>query len=332
MPITNPNNLCVNCMREKETSGICPYCGFDEAQYKPSPDHLPPRSILAGKYLTGRVLHQSAYSIVYLALDLNLDLKVAIKEYFPRGMHRACDDSSSFVEPGDKNDKDQFLKAKLHFFESAKRLVQHAPLPCIVSTRDTFLENATVYMTMECVEGESLHQYLEGHSGKVDAAAFLSWIRPLIGSLARLNADGILHLDINPREIIVTKDHSLKLVGFDMADVFGDFTSYGVPFCVHTKYSSVEQYVVGLVCGQWTDVYAISTTIYRAITGITPQSCFERENKDALLPPNQLGLHLSADEESALMRGLIVRPRARWQTMQQFYDALYQTPKSIITR
>ena len=78
-------NLCYGCMAPREGDGPCPHCGFDENTYQPSPHHLRPGTILAGKYLLGRVLGEGGFGITYVGWDLNLEIKVAIKEYYPNG-------------------------------------------------------------------------------------------------------------------------------------------------------------------------------------------------------------------------------------------------------
>ena len=101
MSIKNPNHLCINCMRDKADNGVCPFCGFDEAQYEPSPHHLNPKSILGGKYLIGRVLGEGGFGITYLGWDLNLDLKLAIKEYYPFAARKkglSTETHSSYLE------------------------------------------------------------------------------------------------------------------------------------------------------------------------------------------------------------------------------------------
>lgn len=77
-------NLCMGCMKEKTQPGPCPHCGFDEAAYEPLPHHLPPETILYGKYLIGKVMGEGGFGITYVGWDLNLATKVAIKEYFPQ--------------------------------------------------------------------------------------------------------------------------------------------------------------------------------------------------------------------------------------------------------
>jgi len=62
--------------------GGCPFCGFDEAAYQVMPYQLKPYTILNGKYLVGKVLGSGGFGITYIALDVTLERKVAIKEYF----------------------------------------------------------------------------------------------------------------------------------------------------------------------------------------------------------------------------------------------------------
>ena len=69
----------------KSQSGRCPVCGYDNATAGNAPHQLECRSILAGAYLVGCVLGQGGFGITYTGWDLNLDVKVAIKEYYPLG-------------------------------------------------------------------------------------------------------------------------------------------------------------------------------------------------------------------------------------------------------
>ena len=61
----------------------CPYCGFCPSEYQQNSRCLPPDTILAGKYLVGKVLGEGGFGITYMGYDLNMKTRVAIKEYFP---------------------------------------------------------------------------------------------------------------------------------------------------------------------------------------------------------------------------------------------------------
>ena len=84
--------LCPGCMRELPQNRIkdlgkdtarCPYCGFCLSEYQQNPRCLPPDTILAGKYLVGKILGEGGFGITYMGYDLNMKTRVAIKEYFP---------------------------------------------------------------------------------------------------------------------------------------------------------------------------------------------------------------------------------------------------------
>src|SRR4051812_30317432 len=80
-----PESRCEGCM-EPVSGPVCAICGWTRGMPPDTPLSLLPRTILAGKYLLGRMLGCGGFGITYLALDLNLDRKLAIKEYFPRSV------------------------------------------------------------------------------------------------------------------------------------------------------------------------------------------------------------------------------------------------------
>ena len=68
---------------QRADTARCPYCGFCPSEYQQNPRCLPPDTILAGKYLVGKVLGEGGFGITYMGYDLNMKTRVAIKEYFP---------------------------------------------------------------------------------------------------------------------------------------------------------------------------------------------------------------------------------------------------------
>ena len=79
---TAPENLCMGCM-EAASSRVCPLCGWAADTDAASLFHIRPRTVLDVRYLLGRVLGAGGFGITYLGWDLNLGVKLAIKEYFP---------------------------------------------------------------------------------------------------------------------------------------------------------------------------------------------------------------------------------------------------------
>ena len=80
------NRFCYHCMTPlPEGAHTCPHCGVDTESVHNNPNQLAVGSILAGTYLVGRALGQGGFGITYIGYDINLELRVAIKEYFPQG-------------------------------------------------------------------------------------------------------------------------------------------------------------------------------------------------------------------------------------------------------
>ena len=323
MAIINPDHLCIYCMREKPDSGICPYCGFDEAQYEPSPHHLPPRSILGGKCLVGRVLGEGGFGITYLGWDLNLDLKLAIKEYYPAGFVTRTGTTTNTVTPYRGEKTEFFSTGRARFINEAKTLAKFYTLPGIVSVRDFFLENGTAYIVMEFVEGETLKQRLARVGGKMEASEVFALVHPLLRSLAEMHAAGLIHRDISPDNIMITPEGNVKLIDFGAARDYLDSGNRSLSVMLKPGFAPEEQYFARGQQGPWTDIYALCATIYRAITGVTPPESVERLRNDELKAPSALGVRISPAEEAALLKGMAVSQEERWQTIPELNAALY---------
>ncbi len=331
MSITNVDHVCINCMREKPSTAVCPYCGFDEAQYEPSPHHLPPRSILSGKCLIGRVLGEGGFGITYLGWDLNLDLKLAIKEYYPTGYVTRTNTSTSTVTPYRGEKTEFFTTGRSRFINEAKTLAKYYTLPGIVSVRDFFLENGTAYIVMEFVEGETLKQRLARVGGKMEASEIFELVRPLLRSLSEMHASGLIHRDISPDNIMITPENNIKLIDFGAARDYLDSGNRSLSVMLKPGFAPEEQYFARGQQGPWTDIYALCATIYRAITGTTPQESVERLRHDELQPPSALGARLTPAQETALIKGLSVTQEGRWQTVPELYAALYPSDGSVVS-
>ncbi|NTU77459.1 MAG: serine/threonine protein kinase, partial [Alphaproteobacteria bacterium] len=323
MAITNADLICINCMREKPNDGVCPYCGFDEAQYEPSPHHLPPRSILGGKCLVGRVLGEGGFGITYMGWDLNLDLKLAIKEYFPTGFVTRTNTATSTVMPYRGEKTEFFTTGRSRFINEAKTLAKYYSLPGIVYVRDFFLENGTAYIVMEFVEGETLKQRLARVGGRIAASEVLDLMRPLLRSLAEMHASGLIHRDISPDNIMITPENNVKLIDFGAARDYLDSGNRSLSVMLKPGFAPEEQYFARGQQGPWTDIYSLCATIYRAMTGVTPPESVERLRNDELKAPSALGAQLSPMQEAALLRGLAVSQEERWQSVPDLYAMLY---------
>ena len=317
----NFERLCMGCMAAEQTPGHpCPRCGFQEENDQTQPHVLPLRTILAGKYLVGKCIGQGGFGIIYLGWDLNLELKLAIKEYYPDGfVSRDC--SVNTTVTAYTGEEGEFYRSGLEkFVDEAKRLAQFYSLPGIVSVRDYFRENGTAYIVMEFIEGVTLKDYLKDRGGKIPITEAMSMLEPVMGSLKVVHNNHIIHRDISPDNIMIDHSGRCHLLDFGAAREYGKEGSQTI--LLKHGYAPYEQYQSHGSQGPWTDVYAMSATVYRCITGEVPVPAPDRFPQDVLQPPSALGAHLSPWQEQALMKGLAREPQQRWQDMDQLRQAL----------
>ena len=218
-------HLCMGCMREKTTPGPCPYCGFSEENYHPLTVHLPLYTILNGKYLVGKVLGHGGFGITYLGYDLNLRIKLAIKEYFP-GQNVWRDTSKSArISLYSGNREGEYRDGLSKFLGEAQILAKFWDVPGIVPVKDYFQENNTAYIVMKFVEGKNLKQYLDGQGGKMEPARVFAMMAPLMDALSSVHKAGLIHGDISPKNVIMGPNDQLCLIDFGAATIIDDGTS-----------------------------------------------------------------------------------------------------------
>ena len=318
--------LCINCMQERRSpDGICEFCGFDVRTFELPRHHMRPFTILAGKYLIGNAIGEGGFGITYIGMDLNLEVKVAIKEYYPQGAAvRDCRTNDSTVWSYSKRTQVFFEEGREKFINEAKTIAKFRNVPEIVGVIDFFRENQTAYIVMEYLDGQTLKQYLKVKGGKIPADELLRMMKPLIASLGKLHAQGLIHRDISPDNIMIMKDGSIKILDFGGARDFVSQNGKSMSVLVKHGYAPEEQYRSRGDQGPWTDVYALCATMYRCITGKIPPEALDRLYEDELKPISSFGVNCPKCIEQAITKGLSVRKDGRYQSMEELYDALYK--------
>ncbi len=320
---------CGYCMsRIEDSDTVCPVCGKNVAAETPS-HHLPVGTVLADRYVVGAALGEGGFGITYLGINEKLGLKVAIKEYFPFGyVYRMGTESTAVTNHTSSDEANFFETGRERFLTEAKILARFFNEEGIVSVLDFFEENNTAYIVMEYLKGETLKEFLQKR-GKLSYEETISMMMPVMKSLDKVHKQGLIHRDISPDNIMLVDD-KIKLLDFGAArDISGEKRSLSV--MLKNGYAPEEQYRRKGNHGPWTDVYAISATIYKCITGITPDDASERAYKDELKLPSQLGVSISPQCEKALMKGLSVYAKDRYQNMKELITGLTDGEKSTDT-
>ena len=311
--------FCPNCMANSApVDGKCPVCGCDvniqNASYQ-----LPVNTILNGRYVIGKVLGAGGFGITYIGYDLKLDSKVAIKEYYPSG---AANRSISLtVIPTVAANGNPFEIGKSRFLKEAKTLSEFVGDGNIVTLRDYFEEYGTAYIVMEYLEGEDLSHYAKKH-GRFEFSEALDLLEPVMLVLDEVHKKGLIHRDISPSNIMVLNNGKVKVLDFGSARLQNTSGELSLSVMLKPGYAPMEQYSTHGEQGSWTDVYAMSATIYKLITGKTPPSSTDRLMEDKLEPPSKLGIIITPAQENALMHGLALKPADRTQTMAELAKEL----------
>lgn len=314
---------CYNCFREHAAgTGPCPHCGYDPAadggKY---PFALPHGSILAGQFITGRVLGQGGFGITYLALDNRLKTRVAIKEFMPDSMAvRTAGAPQITVYTGQRQENFQYGMER--FLDEAKVLARFQENPNIVGVRSYFEENGTAYFVMEYVEGASLKSYIQEHGGRISWEEAVRLLTPVMDALGAVHKEGIIHRDVTPDNIFITANGGVKLLDFGSARYSLGDKSRSLDVVLKAGYAPKEQYTRRGRQGPYTDVYSLAACFYSAITGYLPPESLDRADEDDLVLPSTRGIEIPQAVEDVLLKGLEVQPADRYQSMEEFRSAL----------
>ncbi len=310
---------CPYCVSKIEQGNSCPYCNY-AGNYRYKEHQLRPGTLLNNKYLVGRVLGEGGFGITYLGRDLTLDMKVAIKEYYPNGMVGRTTTVSNDVSLFNWTFSAGFKSGKEQFINEAQTIAKMDKESAVVTVRDFFEQNNSAYIVMEFVEGDDLKTIMKKQQKPFEAKDLFPLLEPLFKALGDLHSIGLIHRDISPDNIMIEKGRA-RLIDFGCArDTMN--TGASTEAVLKHGFSPVEQYSNSDM-GPWSDVYAMAATIYFCLTGRMVPKSTDRAQRDTLELPSALGVKLNPKQERALMKGLAIRREDRYQTMEEFGKDLF---------
>jgi len=272
-------------------------------------DQIRPGTIFAGRYDVKEILGAGGMGVVYRAFDRELQEPVAIKTLKPEAMATG---------------------AALDRFKQEIRLARKIAHRNVVRTYDLGEQNGMYYLTMEYVEGTSLKQLIVSR-GKLPVEVTLTVGKQLCRALEVAHAEGVIHRDIKPQNIVVEPNGFLKVMDFGIARLANPpqgkglteaGTAIGTP-----DYMSPEQ-LSGLELDPRSDLYAAGVVLFECLTGRLP---FEAETTWALVakhleeePPDP---RLTTPDVPGALAVVILKamakdPRKRFESASQMHDAL----------
>ena len=271
------------------------------------------------EYRIERVLGQGGFGVTYLASDIHLHARVAIKEYLPSQIAYRLEDQR--ISARGARRLDLYLRGLENFLVEARTLAAFRH-PHIVRVARFFEANNTAYMVLEYERGKPLRQWWPD-SGGVSERDLLDLLAPLLHGLETVHRAGFMHRDIKPDNISVrAADGSLVLLDFGSAGPTGG--REGEMTMVTPGYGPIEQYGSGSQ-GPWTDIYALGATLYWMLFGDKPPDAPLRAGvSDPMAAAAERGAaRYSPELLRAIDWALAPHPPDRPQSVDDFRRALF---------
>lgn len=260
---------------------------------------LTPGTLLAGRYeIIGRI-GAGGMSNVYKAKDQKLNRFVAVKVLKPEFSADAT-----------------FVKKFRVEAQSAAGLSH----PNIVNVYDVGEENGIYYIVMELVQGITLKHYIE-RKGKLDIREVLNISVQIASGMGAAHANRIIHRDIKPQNVIMSRDGKVKVTDFGIAKA-ADSTTVTTNAAGSVHYISPEQ-ARGGYSDEKSDIYSLGITMYEMVTGQVP---YDGENNVSvalqhiqgnMTPPSQLNPDIPRSVERIILKCTQKKPDLRYSSAKE---------------
>lgn len=319
----NLNHLCLNCFKDKGGNGRCPYCGYTDERGQKQSWCIQPGTVLSGRYIMGTVIGSGGFGITYKAYDAKLDMKVAIKEFYPQSIANRGRDGTT-VEIFTNSQEDAFQSMLERFLEEARNMAIFSKEPDIVTVYDYFEANGTAYIVMELIEGMLLRDYLKEYQ-RIEVKDAVSLFLDILKALEKLHANGIIHKDISSDNIFILEGNRIKLFDFGAAYFREESENKSQKVVIKAGYAPPEQYRKDIIPAPTMDIYAAGALFYEMLTGKRPLEATDRIMEDELVLPSQMGVKMEENLERVIQKALALNPEDRFQSVRELYDTVAES-------
>lgn len=314
--------LCYHCMSQisNDKASFCPECGKSLEPEQQKPRFLKAGTVLGGKFLAGCPLGAGGFGNTYIGWDQMLQRKVAIKEFYPEQYCGRGQDGLTVMVTDEKL-VPRFQRGLQQFLAEARSVAALHDVQGVVEISNFFEENGTGYIVMEYLEGMDVKTILKKSGDKKDYEWSRRVILTVLYTLKEIHKRGVLHRDIAPDNIFVTKEGIVKLIDFGAAKNVSAVEN-STDVWLKAGYAPIEQYKNTFKQGPYTDLYAVAALFYRMLTGQKPIPAVERLENDPLIPLSEMGIQIPQQAEMAIMVCLNMMPEYRLQSAEEFMEAL----------
>ena len=289
-----------------------------------SPQELPDGTLLHG-YRVQRTIGSGGFGVTYLAQESLLNRRVVIKENFPDSLCYREEGSLDVLLHDPESGKDGFEWALSNFLREV-RLLATLDHPCIAKVYSYFEEHRTAYYVVEFINGISLDKLAAQHASQnhpIPQSSLFGLMVRLLDALDYLHSHKLLHRDIKPDNILVTRAGLPVIIDFGAArEAHGDL---GNSIVETPGFSPSEQGDPNGNMGPWTDIYAFGATLYYILTGTCLPACRQRDIYDTAEPLSTNTTLLQTYNAALLAtidRAIMPAPAQRYQSVAEWMQDL----------
>ena len=262
--------------------------------------------LLGDRYSMLDTIGEGGMATVYRARDGFLERTVAVKVLRPQ------------------------YASDAEFRERFRREAQSAAAlshPNIVNVYDVGREDGSNYIVMECVDGRTLNDIIVGE-GRLSVDRTADYSMQILDALDHAHANGVIHRDIKPHNILITRDGRVKVTDFGIARAVSASALTETGRVIGTvNYTSPEQ-ARGAPATAESDIYSLGVVMYEMLTGKlpfagdTPVAVALKHVQEEPVPISLLSPAVPPEFERVVMRALAKKPEDRWRTARSFKNAI----------